>query len=176
MSNQMKNKRCDKALTRLAMGDMDALSVIYEELGRRIFLICLSVLGDKESAEDAMQDTFLRLASEAARYKSETNASAFILTVARNISLNILSKRKREIKLTQSLATDNCSDNNAEFTNCIGALEAIRRLDEQERQIVIMKLDGKMKHRDIAALLGISEAACQKKYRRALEKLKRFYI
>ncbi len=175
MANQTKNKRCDKALIKLALGDTQALSVIYEELGRRIFLICLSVLGDKESAEDAMQDTFLRLASEATRYKPNTNASAFILTVARNIALNALAKRRREIKAVQELSNGTYSANESGDSPPLRALDALQRLGGDERQIVILRLEENMKHRDIAILLNISEAACQKRYRRALQKLKDFY-
>ena len=60
-------------------------------------------------------------------------------------------------------------------TTEIGALEALQCLDETERQIIVMKLDCGMKHRHIASILGISEAACQKRYRRSLEKLKDYY-
>ena len=175
MNHKNLNKHCDEALTELASGNTNALTVIYENMGRRIFFVCLSVLGDKESAEDAMQDTLLRLATEAKHYSSGTNALAFILTVARNISLNILEKRKRDTTLMQILEADTKTvfDNTCELT--VGTLEALNILDERDRQIVTMRLDGKMKHRDIAAVLNISVAACQKCYRRALEKLKIFY-
>ena len=55
------------------------------------------------------------------------------------------------------------------------ALEALRILDGEERQIVTLKIEGGLKHREIAAMLGITQAACEKRYRRALEKLKQYY-
>ena len=49
------NHQCDRALSRLANGDMSALEDIYHQLGRRIYMLALSILRDTHSAEDIMQ-------------------------------------------------------------------------------------------------------------------------
>ena len=177
MADIFLGKYCDDALIRLANGDMEALTVIYNKLGRRIFMLAFSILHDKESAEDVMQDTFLRLAREAHTYKGKSNAVAFILTVTRNLSLDVLAKRRREASYERPIESgEEIADDSADFySEKLGELRALRLLDNDERQIVVMKLDAKMKHRDIAKILSISEEACQKRYRRALEKLKAYY-
>ncbi len=175
MADLFLNKRCDDGLCRLAEGDMDGLSVIYDALSRRIFMLSLSILRDEEAAKDAMQDTFLRLATESHRYEKGSGAAAFILTVARNISLNLLAKKRREAAKTGELDEGLLVADSENSPSAVGALDALSLLDDDERQIVVMKLDAGMKHRDIAFLLEISEAACQKRYRRALEKLKKYY-
>ncbi|MBO5203478.1 MAG: RNA polymerase sigma factor [Clostridia bacterium] len=176
MTNESINKYCDDALCRIADGDIQALSIIYDKLGRRIFLLALSILKDKESAEDIMQDTFVKIASEAHAYKENSNAVAFILTVTRNLSLNLLAKRRRNTTMELTDQIDTYATDMQEYAPKLSALEALSLLDDDERQIVIMKIDGKMKHKDIAPILGVTAEACQKRYRRALEKLKRFYI
>ena len=177
MADIFLGKYCDDALIRLANGDMEALTVIYNKLGRRIFMLAFSILHDKELAEDVMQDTFLRLAREAHTYKEKSNAIAFILTVTRNLSLDVLAKRRRKASYECSIDSE---DEIADDSACIcseklGDLSALCLLDSDERQIVVMKLDAKMKHKDIAEILKISEDACQKRYRRALDKLKAYY-
>ena len=124
-----------------------------------------------------MQDTFLRLASEAHTYKAKSNAIAFILTITRNLSLNLLAKRRREACRERPLESgEDVADLSSElYSEKFGELFALRLLDDDERQIVVMKLDAKMKHKDIAEILKISEDACQKRYRRALDKLKAYY-
>lgn len=177
MADIFTNKHCDDALIKLAKGDMSALAVIYDKLGRKIFMLAFSILHDKDSAEDVMQDVFLRLAAEAHTYKEKSNAIAFILTVTRNLSLNLLAKRRRDAAHQRPLESgEEIADSSAElYSEKLGELGALRLLDDDERQIVVMKLDAKMKHKDIAAILGISEDACQKRYRRALEKLRAYY-
>ena len=162
---------CDRALRRLAEGDMSALETVYRKLGRSIFLTAFSVLGDTHAAEDIMQDTFLRLASSAVGYRAGSNAVAYILTIARNLALNALEKRKREFPAEELFGADTAEEDSLPLRE----LEALRILPEDDRQIVILKLDANMKHRDIAATLGITPVACEKRYRRALEKLKNYY-
>lgn len=162
---------CDRALRRLAEGDMDALETIYHKLGRKIFMTAFSVLGDTHAAEDIMQDTFVRLAASAGGYREGSNAVAYILTVTRNLAITALEKRKREYPAEEIFGSDAAEEESLPLRE----LEALRTLTEDDRQIVILKLDAGMKHRDIAALLGITPAACEKRYQRALERLKAYY-
>ena len=164
---------CDAALRRLANGDTDALTVIYNKLGRQIFLLSYSILGDSYAAEDVMQEVFIRLVEHATQYRhAEGYARAYVLKITRNLSLNTLEKKKREQGREIPIDEDFPWRDSPPLT----ALEALSLLDEDARQIVVLKLDGGMPHRKIAALLGISTAACEKKYRRALEKLKKYYL
>ena len=57
-------RQCDEALCRVRDGDMTGLETIYNMLGRRIYMLALSVLKDTESAKDVMQETFVRLVLE----------------------------------------------------------------------------------------------------------------
>lgn len=164
------NRQCDRALCRLSDGDMSALEDIYHILGRRIYMLALSILRDTHAAEDIMQDTFVKLAAEAHAYRRGSNAIAFILTVARNLAINLHNRRRRECP------TDTVPDIAEPDSPSLAALEALSLLDEFERQIVVMKLDCGMKHKQIAQIVGLSEDACQKRYRRALDKLKPYYL
>ena len=163
---------CDTALCRIAEGDHDALTVIYKKLGRQIYMLAYSILQDTYSAEDVMQETFVRLLTCAQHYQPKSNAKAYVLRITRNLALNALQKRQREV-LRDSPIDENTADESE--TQSLAALEALKLLSEEERQIVVLKLDGGQTHRQIASLLGISTAACEKKYRRALEKLKQYY-
>ncbi len=177
MTDYFINKQCDEALLVLAEGNMDGLVTIYNKLGRRIYMLAFSILREKEAAEDIMQDTFIKIAAEARAYKKNSNAVAFILTVTRNLSLNLLAKRRRDAKNQSSIdLIGDVVDHSENISSAnVASIPELSLLDDDERQIVVMKLDAGMKHKDIGALLSISEDACQKRYRRALEKLKNHY-
>lgn len=174
MRDSITNKYLNDALSRLASGDMGALSVVYDKLGRRIYMLACAILRDRADAEDVMQETFLKIATQAHTYEKNSNAIAFILTVARNLSLNLLAKRHRSEAHEKALDESTALVYDDRPTK-IGELDALSVLDTDERQIVILRLDCKMKHKDIAPIFSISEAASQKRYRRALEKLKKYY-
>ena len=165
---------CEHALRRIAQGDMDGLETIYEKMGRRIYLLAYSILGDPHAAEDVLQDTLIRISEGAHALRNGGNAIAYILTTTRNLSIDALRKRRREIPCEELLGvgSDGCADIcDIPFSE----LEALGLLDEDERQIVTLKIEGGLKHREIVPMLGISRAACEKRYRRALEKLKVYY-
>lgn len=170
---------CDSALRHLAGGDTDALGIIYEKLGRRIYLLALSILRDPHAAEDVMQDTFLRLIDGAHRYRPGTNAIGFILTVTRNLALTTLSRRERELPdehMTDGTHTALPStDAQSDEPQSMASLEVFDLLNTDERQLVLLRLEYGMKHRDLANLLGISQDACEKKYSRAVEKMRAYY-
>ena len=163
---------CDMALCRIASGDHEALTVIYKKLGRQIYLLAYSILQDTYAAEDVMQETFVRLLASANSYQPQTNARAYVLKITRNLALNALQKRRHEV-MCESPIDENTADEGE--AKPLSALESLSLLSEEERQIVVLKLDGGQTHRQIASLLGISTAACEKRYRRALEKLKQYY-
>ncbi len=174
MNDMITRTACEHALRRIARGDMDGLETIYDKLGRRIYLLAYSILGDTHAAEDVMQDTLIRISEGAHALREGGNAVAYILAVTRNLSIDHLRKRRREIPQEDLLGVG--SDGREETVSTpFSALEALGVLDEEERQIVTLKIEGGLKHREIAPILGISQAACEKRYRRALEKLKIYY-
>ena len=164
---------CDKALRRLAEGDTEALSTVYTHLGRPVYLLSLSILRDPHSAEDIMQDTWLRLMQGAKGYTPGTNPEAFVLTVARNLALTSLRRRTRE--LPSEIAEDATPHLSTSEDEPIEVLPVLEELDVEERQIVLLHLEYGMKHRDIAALLGITTSACEKRYSRAAAKMRAYY-
>ena len=46
---------CEAALKKIASGDMSGIDLIYDRLGRQIYTLALSVLGNEADAEDAMR-------------------------------------------------------------------------------------------------------------------------
>lgn len=166
---------CDRALRRLAEGESEALTVIYDQLGRRIYLLALSILRDSHAAEDILQETLLKLSRGGAQgYTPDTNPEAYVLTVARNLALSALPRRARELP-SDTIPEDAQPHLATPDSEPMSALPVLDTLDTEERQIVLLRLEYGMKHRDIADLLGISRAACEKKYSRAAEKMRAYY-
>ena len=165
-------KACNDALARVASGDHDALAVIYDVLGRKIYMIAYAILGDRWHAEDVMQQTFVKLVTSSINYKHGGNARSYILKTAHNLAINRL---KREQIDTDRIAPIEEDIPFLDEENDLSSLEALKILDEEDRMIVVLKLDTKSTHREIARLLGISVAACEKRYRRALKRLGEYY-
>ena len=87
MNDIIKRAACEHALRRIARGDTDGLETVYNHMGKQIYLLAYSILGDTHAAEDVLQDTLLRLSKRAAM-REDGNAVAYILTVSRNLALD----------------------------------------------------------------------------------------
>ena len=88
------NAECEKAIAKIASGDHDALRVIHKYMNRQIYAVAYSVLRDFALSDDVVQETYIRIIEKAAFYEKETKARAWILSVARNIAIDIYRKRE----------------------------------------------------------------------------------
>ncbi|KPM23353.1 sigma-70 family RNA polymerase sigma factor [Citromicrobium bathyomarinum] len=79
------------AMLRLSKGDRDALEVVYRLTSVKLFGICLRILGDRKEAEDALQDVYITLWRNAARYDAKrASPIAWLATFARNRAVDRL--------------------------------------------------------------------------------------
>lgn len=78
-----------ETLARAQMGDRDAFRALYERYADVVYAFVRRMLGDDAAAEDALQDTFLRVARSLPSFDSSGPAalSTWILSIARRAAL-----------------------------------------------------------------------------------------
>jgi len=69
-------------------GEAEAFATLVRRHQRRVFGLLLRMLGNREEAEDAAQDTFLNLHRHGHRFRQESRFSTFVYRVAVNAALN----------------------------------------------------------------------------------------
>src|SRR5207247_1070983 len=75
----------------LGSGDPDAAAAFMDRFQRRVFGMTLSILQDRQAAEEAAQEAFVRAWRHAAAYDPRRGAvAAWLLTIARNVAVNML--------------------------------------------------------------------------------------
>lgn len=163
----------DECLQQMAAGDQDALATLYEHTSAAVFSYALSVLKNRQDAEDVLHDCYLRLYAAAHRYQSHGKPLAWILTVTRNLCMQQLRERQKTAEFPETdaglfdLADPRLSPEDKTVLN-----ECLQRLSDEERQIVVLHAVSGFRHREIAALLDLPLATVLSKYHRALKKLK----
>ena len=65
-----------------------AFSALVDRYHRRVFAVCLPVLGSVTDAEDATQETFLKLARNAGSFRGDAKLSTWLYRVARNVCID----------------------------------------------------------------------------------------
>lgn len=163
----------DTLIKRIADSDKQALAELYNTTRSAVYGFSLSITKNEADAEDVLQETYIKVWNNAAAYTSKGNPMAWLLTVAKNLSLMKL----REHKRTDDLAEDEWArisvDDQTEKEDDRRFLhEALSILTDEERQIVMLHAVAGIKHRETAELTDMSLSTVLSKYHRALKKLR----
>ena len=171
MTKMFNRLKVNDALNKISGGDLSALTALYDYLGRQIFTLALSVVRNTEDAEDVMQETFAKIIEKIGTYRVGGNGRAWVMTIARNVAIDTLRERKHTVALEglEQIPVEYDLTEKAEME------ELLSCLGETDRDIIILKLAGGFKLGEIAEIVGLSRAATEKRYRRALSKLKSNY-
>lgn len=161
-------KACESALAALAAGDRSALATLYERMGRSVFSVAYAVTGNYHDAEDVLQETMPDAFRCASAYRQGTSACAWLLSIARHKAVDCL--RRASVRRAEPLGRR--SQPPMSRYAAVEALELLRFLDEGEREVVILCVYTALPYKELAALLGITVPAAQKRYQRAMKKLR----
>src|SRR5436309_12675057 len=84
-----------------AAGDSDSFAEIYRRFGERMKSIAFNHLGNIADAEDAVQDTLVKLHRAARGFTGQAAFSTWLYRILVNTCLDMLRKRRRRIQETQ---------------------------------------------------------------------------
>jgi RNA polymerase sigma-70 factor (ECF subfamily) len=88
-------------LARVVGGDRQAFELVMRNHEDRVFSVCLRILGDRERALDATQDTFLTVFRKASQFEGRSAVGTWIYRIAVNACYDQLRKTQR--RPTESL-------------------------------------------------------------------------
>ncbi len=166
---------CDRALIAIAKGKTDALSVIYRTYGRMICSVAYQIVGNSHDAEDILQDVLLCIAKNAAKYTPSTNPRAWVMAITRNLSVNAVKGRREHASFEELFDRDLSRADVIETEETILLADALGSLSEEERLIVKLKTYVGLSHAEIASVLEITADSAQKRYERAIGKLRGYF-
>lgn len=169
----------DKALlTRVARGETAALGTLYDRYGRLVFSVALRVTGDRESAEEITQDTFLRLWQQAGRFDPERGScAAWLATIAQRRAIDELrgrrgTSRRREVALPE-LVADEQDLGLADLSQLRADLQsALAELPPPQREAIELSYFGGLSRQEIAAQAACPLPTIHTRLRLGMEKLR----
>lgn len=143
-----------------AAGDTRVFEEIYQRLGERMKSIAWNHLGNRSDAEDAVQETFLKIHRAAKTYSGEASFSTWVFRILVNTCYDVLRKRRRRIEETPMDDTQETAERtapNVDEAKRMTLRKLLSELTEQRRTVfTLFEIEG-LSHAEIGEILGISE-------------------
>ena len=144
-----------------AAGDSLIFEQIYRDHGKRMKSIAFNHLGTVSDAEDAVQETFLKIHRAAGTYSGEASFSTWIYRILINTCYDHLRKRKRrggeEPTIDDIPETAQRTAPAVDDMKRLTLKKLLNDLPEQRRTVfMLFEIDG-LSHAEIASILGITE-------------------
>lgn len=140
---------------------------LFEPLEKNLFFLILSIVKNKDDADDVFQDVALKGCTGFKKLRDNSNFNAWINRIAVTTAYDHVKKRRRHIDIETVALPYYDTYNEGD--------EALRRamlsLEEQERTIVILKAVNGLHHKEIARIVRRPESTVRTVYARAIKKL-----
>jgi RNA polymerase sigma-70 factor (ECF subfamily) len=176
-------------MVRYQQGEVRAFEVLLGRHRKAVFNFILRYVGDKETAEDLLQETFMRVIKGADAYKRQAKFTTWLYTIARNLCVDQTRRRKHrkhasldapmaaeddsgtllDVIPSGEMASDRKSVNKQLYQRLQGAIGA---LSEEQREVFLMREFLDMPFKQIADVVGVPENTVKSRMRYALEKLR----
>ena len=160
--------------------DRDKLEHIYDMYSKQMYRVAYSVLHNTEDAKDAVQETFLRLASviSTLEFDDEARCRSYVLTAVKNTAISIGMKNSKMITKDYESIAEAFGDTKLDPETIISGNEsfesivnAIKAMNELYRDVLYYRIVEGMSEKDIAALLGIKYSTVRIRIKRGKEEL-----
>ncbi|GKU25226.1 RNA polymerase sigma factor [Clostridium folliculivorans] len=145
----------------------DNFSQKYKIYSDMLFKICMIYLGNKEDAEEAVQESFLKLIYKSPQFNSNEHEKAWLIRVTINVCKDILRSiwRKRVIN-TEDIERYYDSSKELEI------MEEIIRLPSKYKDVIYLYYFEDYSIKDISKILKVTESAVKMRLKRGRDTLK----
>lgn len=166
----------------VAQGDSAALGALYDRYGTSVYSLALRMLGDRQLAEEIVQETFLRVWRQARAFQAVRGAlSTWILGIARNLSIDELRRRgvrpqaasgDADERLALIEATDDPAEQAYTHMRHEVVARALESLPSPQREVLELAYFSGLSQSEIAERLGDPLGTVKTRMRLGLQKLK----
>jgi len=153
-------------IRRCQEGDISAFKEMYTIHSTMLYSIAMRWLGNKEDAEDAVQNCFIKIHKSIGQFKEQAKLSSYLVKILINSCYDILNRRKRMFSSEKPLTYDSQSD----WT--ISLEKAITLLPIKMRECFILFAVEGFKQNEISNVLNITEGTVKAHIFQAKKKLR----
>ena len=163
-------------------GDEHAFELLVKKYQKGIYRLTYRMTHDHFTADELALETFVRAYKALHRFKKGANFFNWIYTIGIRLSLNYLKKEKRKVAADPEVMNaitqrdrhnDDILDRVIAKETVLKIRQAIERLPEKLRMVLLLRIDEEMSYNEIAEALKVPTGTVMSRLNRAREQLKK---
>ncbi|WMX14601.1 MULTISPECIES: RNA polymerase sigma factor [unclassified Aureispira] len=160
---------------RCAADERQYQELLYRKYAGDMYKVCLMYANNKADAADILQESFIKVFKNIHRFRFEGSLRGWIRRTVVHTAINAYNKKQRDTQVIIPMAESGEVD--ASIDSIVGQLEAndiiklVNSLPQKARQVLKLYAIEGYKHKEIAALLGITEGTSKSQFSRAKKML-----
>lgn len=158
-------------------GNRASQELLYKKFAPKMFAICLRYADSKQSAEDILQEGFIKVFNHLDKYRSEGSFEGWVKRIFVNTSIEYY---RKSIVAKRHVDIEKVYDHKSKEEDAVSKLarkdlvNMVQKLPPGYRTVFNLYAIEGYTHREISKLLGISEGTSKSQLARARAMLKRF--
>lgn len=156
-------------------GNADCFGLLYSMYQKELYLYAYKYLGNREDAEDAVQQATVKVYTGIGNIKKPEAFKAYYFKALSNTARSMLARKSLHIvgsdeELADLPAAEQTDD---AAINSYTVNKALSTLSENEREIVLLSIVGGFTSKEIAGITSYTNGAVRSKLSRALTKMRK---
>ena len=188
-------RKRDRMIMHNEKKDSELIAEYYDMYEQKVYRLAYAVLGDVWQAEEAVQETFLKLIScrDTVRRMSESKRTAYITKMAKNIAIDMYRSNKRASESVSAFVGDETSaetlenavwnhsaDSGRDMADEVEKRQLVKdvleRLSGDDALILQLRIIRQLSVRETSAIMNMSESAVRKRYERAIKRARKLLV
>jgi RNA polymerase sigma-70 factor (ECF subfamily) len=171
----------EELMVEVKMGDLDALSPIFEKYHVKLYNFFLRLTQDRETSRDLTQNVFSRILKYRHTYDEKQNFKTWIYEIARNVHIDHYHQNRyftSDYEDSENLASrdKDSLDEMVETEKHEMLMEALCQLPPDQKELIELSRFQGLKYDEISEITGTSVPAIKVKIHRAMKRLKEVYF
>lgn len=176
-----------KCIQKAAKGDAHAFELLVTRYQGQIYNLCLRMTGNPEDAADMTQEAFLKVWKHLESFQFDSAFATWLYRLASNCCLDFLRSQKRRPTVSMTVENEEEGEQVMEIPDAQPTPEeaaisneereqlhmAMAQLDDEQRQILTLRVVNDLSYHDIAEILKVKEGTVKSRLSRARENLRK---
>jgi RNA polymerase sigma-70 factor, ECF subfamily len=153
-------------------GDVEAYNLLVSRWEKRVFNYLLRLVSNREDAMDVSQEVFLKAYQNLPKLDDAARFTGWLFRIAHNEAFSLLRRRRPETDLAGEPRGANLGRGLLPIELSLAVESALGRLNEEQREAVLLKVYQGFKFEEMAEILGCPVSTVKSRLYTALDLLK----